>query len=106
MVSGSPTPPLAAQGSVKGSSFLGRSSSEAVTDRELMNMKEDLQAVQDEAAASKEVIAVLRQQVEELQKEKEALWVIFLLLSLMKESEFWKVIKKCPKNGLKNEIEI
>ena len=43
MVSGSPTPPLAAQGSVKGSSFLGRSSSEAVTDRELMNMKEDLQ---------------------------------------------------------------
>ena len=42
-----------------------------------MNMKEDLQAVQDEAAASKEVIAVLRQQVEELQKEKETLWVIF-----------------------------
>jgi len=73
LVSGSPTPPLAAQGSVKGSSFLGRSSSEAVTDRELMNMKEDLQAVQDEAAASKEVIAVLRQQVEELQKEKETL---------------------------------
>ena len=73
LVSGHQTPPLAAQGSVKGSSFLGRSSSEAVTDRELMNMKEDLQAVQDEAAASKEVIAVLRQQVEELQKEKETL---------------------------------
>ena len=70
-----------------------------------MNMKEDLQAVQDEAAASKEVIAVLRQQVEELQKEKETLWVIFLLLSLMKVSEFWKVIKKYPKNGLKVEIE-
>ena len=71
-----------------------------------MNMKEDLQAVQDEAAASKEVIAVLRQQVEELQKEKETLWVIFLLLSLMKVSEFWKVIKKCQKNCLKIEIEI
>ena len=38
-------------------------------------MKEDLQAVKDEAAASKEVIAVLRKQVEELQKEKETLWV-------------------------------
>ena len=38
-------------------------------------MKEDLQAVRDEAAASKEVIAVLRKQVEELQKEKETLWV-------------------------------
>ena len=71
--SGRQTPPLTAQGSVKGSSFLGRSSIEAVTDRELMNLKEDLQAVQDEAAASKEVIGVLRQQVEELQKEKETL---------------------------------
>ena len=71
-----------------------------------MNMKEDLQAVQDEAAASKEVIAVLRQQVEELQKEKETLWVIFFLQSLMKVSEFWKVIKKCQKNCLKIEIEI
>ena len=69
-----------------------------------MNMKEDLQAVQDEAAASKEVIAVLRQQVEELQKEKETLWVIFLLLSLMKVSEFWKVIKKCQKNRSKLKL--
>lgn len=52
--------------------MLGRSSSEAV-DRELINVKEDLQAVKDEAAASKEVISILRKQIEELQKEKETL---------------------------------
>lgn len=50
--------------------ILGRSSSEAV---ELQNIKEDLQAVRDEAAASKEVISVLRKQVEELQQEKDTL---------------------------------
>ena len=52
-----------------------------------MNMKEDLQAVQDEAAASKEVIAVLRQQVEELQKEKETLWVNFFI-TIFNEGEW------------------
>ena len=69
---GQQTPPLASQPSLKGS-FLNRSSSEAVSDRELLNIKEDLQAVRDEASASKEVISVLRKQVEELQKEKETL---------------------------------
>lgn len=39
----------------------------------IVNLKEDLQAVKDEAAASKEVIAVLRKTIEELQKEKETL---------------------------------
>jgi hypothetical protein len=52
--------------------ILGRSSSEAV-DRELFNIKDDLQAVRDEAAASKEVITILRKQIEELQKEKETM---------------------------------
>ena len=52
-------------------------------------MKEDLQAVRDEAAASKEVIAVLRKQVEELQKEKETLWVDADALHSAETSEFY-----------------
>ena len=50
--------------------MLGRTPSESI---EVANLKEDLQAVKDENSASKEVISVLRKQVEELQKEKETL---------------------------------
>ena len=42
-------------------------------ERELAILREDLQASKDEGAASKEVIAVLRKQVESLQKETETL---------------------------------
>ena len=50
----------------------GRSFNDAI-DRELLNLKEDLQATRDEASASKEVINVLRKQLEEVQREKETL---------------------------------
>ena len=50
----------------------GRSFNDAI-DRELLNLKEDLQATRDEASASKEVINVLRTQLEEVQREKETL---------------------------------
>lgn len=42
-------------------------------DKELFSLKEDLQAARDESGASKEVIALLRRQVDALQKEKETL---------------------------------
>jgi len=41
--------------------------------KELIGVKDDLQASQDEAWSSKEVILVLRKQIESLQKEKETL---------------------------------
>ena len=50
----------------------GRSFNDAF-ERELVNLKEDLQATRDEASASKEVINVLRTQLEEVQREKETL---------------------------------
>ena len=71
------TAALTSSGTQHQSAF--RTSSDATTAaatadfREIINLREDLQAVKDEAAASKEVIAVLRKQVEELQKEKETL---------------------------------
>ena len=53
--------------------ILGRASSEAIDHREMADLKEELQAVKEKAAASNEVINVLRQQIEELQAEKETL---------------------------------
>ena len=56
-----------------GLNALGRTLSDSLDQREINNLREDLQAVKDEATASKEVIGVLRKQVEELQMEKETL---------------------------------
>eukprot|EP00095_Tigriopus_kingsejongensis_P002735 maker-scaffold226_size249562-snap-gene-1.19 protein:Tk02735 transcript:maker-scaffold226_size249562-snap-gene-1.19-mRNA-1 annotation:"tbc1 domain family member 2b-like" len=42
-------------------------------DREISTLREDFQASKDEASASKEVIALLRKQVDSLQREKETL---------------------------------
>ena len=42
-------------------------------EREIAALREDLQAAKDEGAASKEVIAVLRKQVEAHQKERETM---------------------------------
>ncbi len=63
----------AAAASPKRFGALGSSLGASQEDRETMQLRDDLAASKEEGAATREVIAVLRKQIEEMEKEKETM---------------------------------